>query len=270
MNSAKGFARDLSGLTDKVESRVKALIAKPTPNNIHDIRTSIRRIEASFNLLPKNVRKTKSVSAYLARAKSLFKTTSSIRDIDIVALHLKKYETITWIQELLKKNEHKRSQLLVAATRSARLFEKTPAPNVKASQISESKLAKRRKKLEKKFEKILRDQTSTMLFSPKPEQLHEFRKSCKMLRYTLEFESNKKRKKPLASLENLQTILGSMMDGYITLEHLSQASLGEAASQIIDQLNAAKDKDYAKFAAILKRRFEVEPAKHSQKSNKDA
>jgi CHAD domain-containing protein len=250
-------------MSDKLDSRVKALIAKPNSKNVHDMRTSIRRIEATFKLLPKDIRKRHTLSDYLTGAKSLFRATSPIRDIDIVKVNLRKFETITEISDLLKRNEEKRAHFLIAATRSAKRFEKIPPPRIRASQISESRLAKRRKKLVRRFEDNLREQIQIMLSNPKPEQLHDFRKNCKMLRYTLEIDSSKK--KLLMTLENLQTILGSLMDTYTTLQYVSESSLGETIAPIVDQLNSSKNRDYARFVSTLRRRFDTEPAKSSQK-----
>ena len=263
MNSTRNFAKSLSDSTDKLDSRLKSFLARPNVKSIHDVRTSIRRIEASFNLLPKNVRKKKIVSNYLTRTKSLFKATSPIRDIDIAEGKLGKFETIAGIPDLLKRNEERRAQLLGAAMKEAGRLEETPMPRIKQSQISESKLSKRRKKIEKKFEDILHDQIEDVLSNPKPEELHKFRKNCKMLRYTLELDSNKKKKKLEMTLEYLQTALGSVLDDYMTLGHLSP--LGDVAAPIVSELNMARDNDYAKFVAILKRRFGATVARSRSK-----
>ena len=265
MNSAKNFAKSLSGSTDKLDSKLKTFLAKPNVKNVHDVRTSIRRVEASFRLLPKNIRKKPNVSSYLTRTRILFKATSPIRDIDIAEGKLKKFETIAGILDLLKRNEEKRAQLLSVAMKAAGTLGKTPRPNIKPSQISESKLSRRRKKIERKFEDSLHDQIAVVLSNPKPEKLHEFRKNCKMLRYSLELDSNRKKKKLVATLEQLQTTLGSVLDDYMTLRFLSDSSLGDAAAPIVSELNAAKDKGYTKFDAILKREFRVEVAKSTSK-----
>ncbi len=262
MNSAKNYAKSLNGSTVRLDSRLKAFLARPNVKNVHDVRTSIRRIEASFNLLPKNIRKKQTVSNYLTRTKSLFRATSPIRDIDIADGKLRKFETIGGISDLLKRNEEKRMQLLSVAIKAAGTLDKTPKPRIKPSQISESKLSKRRKKIERKFEESLHDQMAVVLSNPKPEELHEFRKNCKMLRYSLELDSNKK-KKLEATLEYLQTTLGNVLDDYMTLGYLS--SLGEVASPIVSELNTAKDKDYAKFVAALKRKFGAKVAKSPSK-----
>ncbi|MGA2874235.1 MAG: CHAD domain-containing protein [Nitrososphaerales archaeon] len=251
MNSGKNLAKSLSESTDKLDSRLKSFLTRPDLKNVHDVRTSIRRIEASFNLLPKNIRKKKIVSNYLTRTKSLFKSTSPIRDIDIAEGKLRKFETTAGIPDLLKRNEERRAQLLGAAMKVAGTLEKTPIPRIKPSLISESKLSKRRKKIEKKFEDILHDQIAVVLANPKPDALHEFRKNCKMLRYTLELDSNKKKRRLETTLEYLQTTLGNVLDDYTTLGYL--APLGDKAAPIISELNMARDKDYTKFVAILKR-----------------
>lgn len=149
--------------------------------------------------------------------------------------------------------------------KSARSLERTPVPQIKASQISESKLARRRKKIERKFEDYLDHKVAIMLSNPTPEQLHDFRKNCKMLRYALEIDSNKKKEKLEATLEDIQTILGSVMDDYTTLRYLSESSIGEVVAPLVDELNAAKDREYTRFVRILKREFGKKVANSSNK-----
>ncbi|MDG6923929.1 MAG: CHAD domain-containing protein, partial [Nitrososphaerota archaeon] len=221
---------------------------------VHDLRTTTRRIEASLKLLPKDLRRSQAISRYLGHSKSLFKATSQIRDIDIIRVTLREFETIPEVSDLLKKNEEKRQHLLIACTRSARRFQNTKIPKIKTNMISESKLTKRKKKLVKRLVENLQVQSSVMLANPTLEELHEFRKNCKMLRYIVEIYLSKKEKRLLVTLKKLQTLLGSMMDAQATLQFLSQSS-SEAIGPIREQVNSARSNIYGKFNSLIRSRF---------------
>ena len=212
-------------------------------------------MEAMFGLLPKNIRKKQAVVDYLSHSRSLFKITSTIRDIDIVYGKIRKFEAIAGITNLLTENAEKRIQLLSVAMKSARALEKTAIPRIKASQMSESKLARRQKKVERRFEDYLDEKSAVMLSNPKPQQLHDFRIKCKLFRYTLEIDSGKKKKNLETTLQDIQTVLGSLMDDYTTLRYLSEYSLGDAVAPLVKEINTSKDRDYNRFASILKREF---------------
>ena len=67
----------------KVDTRLDNYLADPNENNIHDIRTSIRRLESAFLACPKQIRK-KKLSQFVNESKQLFKANSEIRDYDII------------------------------------------------------------------------------------------------------------------------------------------------------------------------------------------
>jgi hypothetical protein len=55
--SSKPFVKTLQGNMQRVDKRVNDYLADSNEGNIHGIRTAIRRVDASFRPLPKNVRK---------------------------------------------------------------------------------------------------------------------------------------------------------------------------------------------------------------------
>ena len=55
--SSKYFITKLQENTQRVDKRVNDYLADSNEGNIHDIRTAIRRIDASLRSLPKKVRK---------------------------------------------------------------------------------------------------------------------------------------------------------------------------------------------------------------------
>src|SRR5262245_12460004 len=76
------FSAKLQKLTSKVRKRLDAYIKNPDEKNVHDIRTALRTLRASLNLLPKKLRL--GYGAQIEQYKIFFRLTSRIRDLDIV------------------------------------------------------------------------------------------------------------------------------------------------------------------------------------------
>jgi CHAD domain-containing protein len=62
--SSKSFVKKFQQNKQRVENRVNDYIVNPTEENIHDVRTSIRRLDASFKLLPKKIRDSYDIRNY--------------------------------------------------------------------------------------------------------------------------------------------------------------------------------------------------------------
>ena len=67
----------------KVDNRVEEYAKDPNEENIHGIRTAIRRLEASYRSCPKQLQKRK-IKKYVGISKCLFRLNSEIRDFDII------------------------------------------------------------------------------------------------------------------------------------------------------------------------------------------
>jgi CHAD domain-containing protein len=68
----------------RVCDRLNNYISNPDDENIHNIRTAIRRLEASYICLPKNIRKRKVIKNYATFGKELFRINSEVRDCDVI------------------------------------------------------------------------------------------------------------------------------------------------------------------------------------------
>jgi CHAD domain-containing protein len=79
--------------TKELKIRVNDSLVNPTVESIHDVRTSIRRLDASFKLLPKKIRDSYDIRNYHGQYRQLFKINSEIRDIDIIYCRLIKYSS---------------------------------------------------------------------------------------------------------------------------------------------------------------------------------
>ena len=252
-------------MTEKLDTTVDALLSRPEEKTIHDIRTTSRRIQALTEILPKSIRKKTKVRTYLACARALFKTTTQIRDIDVVQSKLNRFEESPDVKQLLEEMKKTRENLLKATYKAADSLRKMGIPKFKANQISESKLSKRRKKILRKYQSILEKQMKVLLASPTLEKLHEFRKNCKMLRYTLELDSRKT--DPLMTqLVRIQGSLGVVMDVQATLNSLSGLSASEALEKIIADLTEQREKANEDYLA-MKSKLSSSLARLSSKRN---
>jgi CHAD domain-containing protein len=75
----------------KVNNRVGKYLKTPNAKQIHDVRTAIRRLDATYLILPKKNRTGSSLSDYVLKCKEFFKVNSEIRDLDIIYEKLQKY-----------------------------------------------------------------------------------------------------------------------------------------------------------------------------------
>jgi CHAD domain-containing protein len=85
------FLTSLSENLQSVNNRVSKYLKTPNAKQIHDVRTSIRRLDATYLILPKKNRTGSSLSDYVLKCKEFFKANSEIRDLDIIYERLQKY-----------------------------------------------------------------------------------------------------------------------------------------------------------------------------------
>ena len=188
----------------KVGKRLDDYIKDPNEENIHDIRTAIRRLEASYSASPKQIRK-KRIKEYVIISKRLFKLNSEIRDFDIILEKLNKEGQMAEQQlEILSKSlkRHKNTKLDKALSIAIEL-RNLNAPHLNNDNnlhdrcIMQQKLNKRHHKIVGKF--VCRMEKNFPIVinnSEKIEELHEIRKDSKKLRYLLELVlSNKDKNK---------------------------------------------------------------------------
>ncbi|MDE1876173.1 MAG: CHAD domain-containing protein, partial [Thaumarchaeota archaeon] len=82
------FLRKFKKISDNFCQKLEKYIADSNDENIHDIRVSIRRLETSYRILPKNIRKQERIREYVKYAKKLFKINAKIRDYDIICANM--------------------------------------------------------------------------------------------------------------------------------------------------------------------------------------
>ncbi len=237
----------------KVGKRVEEYAKDPNEENIHDIRTAIRRLEASYKSSPKRLQK-KKIKKYVGISKILFKLNSEIRDFDIILEKLSNEGQISEQQlEPIKKSlEREKDRKLGKALSVATDLKKLNVPHP-VKDTSLYKHNKTEKKLTRKYNKIVNgfasriEKNLPVVISDceRIDELHEIRKDSKKLRYLFELllrdggmgNENVDKKERLSGnkgddvhgvsgiigrLEKIQDMLGVIHDYDVTIAYLKK------------------------------------------------
>lgn len=220
---------------------------------MHDVRTSLRRLEACFTLLPKKERK--AIEKHIDAYKDFFKANSQVRDCDIIRQRIEEHKAEASVMAALVR---KRRSELGRALKIAGKIQKMKPLSLEAS---EKAIEKRTGQVVRKLTGRVKELLPVVISkSEEKELLHELRKDLKRLRYILEIlpaDSKAKYGKKLAKiiggdattrLEELQEVLGLIHDADITLEYLQQV---RGPAGIIEKENAFRDKLYRQFVGIM-------------------
>lgn len=206
---------------DKSKKRLEDYIQNQGPEQIHDLRTSIRRLEATYMIFPKFC-KTKKTDNFVARYKKFFKKNSSIRDFDVMIDRL----VINGIQKnsdvihyLTKRKEKKIKDILKDAKKLSHL-NKTKLKEIDSKRI----LAKYEKKIFSLIEEVQNLIPVVVSDESKITKLHYLRKLAKKLRYVLEIDPKKSYQYVIDSMKSFQELLGKIHDCDIVIDFLKKNS----------------------------------------------
>jgi CHAD domain-containing protein len=237
--------RNIQRVNNKLDDYLKA----PNEEHIHDIRTSIRRLRASYQSLPKSIRNKKKIKKFVAKSKELFSKNSKVRDYDIIFEMLSEYmssekapkheqqqlsQSSRAISNLLKSLETVRNRELTESKTLAVELRKLSVPKLGNNNIniSEKKLKKRFNNVVGKLANTIEKNYPVVLSSSKRLiELHEMRKDCKKLRYLLELlpidtdvknQEKDKVSQLMDELEKVQDMLGTIHDYDTTIAYIKK------------------------------------------------
>ncbi len=259
MTSTALFAKQFGKNAQRVKERLAAYVAEPeNDEKVHDVRTSLRRLEASFMLMPKKLRKRN--RQQLDAHKEFFKANSRVRDYDIIRGRIAARAQGELLAQLVADLDTKRMAEADKAVGVARAISALPAASLKGLNYSEleSRMEEVAGRLLGKVKKGL---PAVVANRRNVEELHRLRKDLKKLRYALEvmpggikIQYEKKVLKMLKGknaekrLKELQDELGTIHDMDITVQYL--ASLRTKAAAQVKQAEMAERNDL--FTKIVK------------------
>ena len=244
----KLFRKRFKKYLDNFYQELSEYISDPNEENIHDIRISIRRLEAVYRVAPKNVRKIKQIKKYVKLAKKLFKQNAKIRDLDIICKKFEtKYQNKT--NDLILNLKDLRIERVQKANKLALEVYRASIPKIPKSNLKE---------VEKRYDKILDEveleiQKNTIIVledEGKLEELHMLRKDFKKLRYSIELIS--KQSPGIKRLKNFQDVLGEIHDCDVIKDYLKKLGQDPNYNEIIEAENLERSKKYQKFVNLLK------------------
>jgi CHAD domain-containing protein len=224
--------RTLRELVTRLEAAITLTLAKPTAKSVHNLRTTIRRIEAQLELLsllpnlPRHAKREKTACKLLAK---LRRAAGRVRDLDAQRdLIESKSQEAYHLRSFLKHQRSKEADRLLDATykyqpkliRSLEDLLKAFSP-AESLPISPSRIA----------ELSLHWYTHNVpVTTETPDQLHSIRKSAKLARYMAESatESAKPPLKLARTFESLQQSGGHWHD-WLTLFNIADRELGTSS-----------------------------------------
>ena len=251
----KKFVNACKRNISRVSNKLDEYLASPDEKNIHDIRTSVRRLDACYKTLPKKIRNKKQVKTYMDKSRELFKINSQIRDFDVITDLIRKNNPENGNGNGVghTKFENRRASKLKEAKVVAVGLRKLPVPNVDKGSISAGKLTKRYNKLISNFgSRIQLTLPLVMTDADKVNELHEMRKDCKKLRYLLELvpygkSSNKNVSKLEEELQNMQDLLGAIHDCDAAVAYLKRQTKRQRQNDIIEHIVQERKRRYQDF-----------------------
>jgi CHAD domain-containing protein len=260
--TSKQFVTKMEENVKRVDNRVNDYIKDSNENNIHDIRTAVRRLDAAFRSLPKKLREKKMICKYITTSKRLFKINSQIRDYDIICEKLEKYSSEPIYTKLTDSLNRRRKTKLANAIKIALSLIDLPLPHISDNDIQSKKLEMRYNKVVCRLrERIELDLPVVLTNANKVKELHEMRKDCKKLRYLLELVphqnndsiDNREIHKTITELEDIQDMLGSIHDIDITIAYLKRVRHPNEVTHILHDEISERNKKYEDFIQFCKR-----------------
>lgn len=236
----------------KTSERLSAYLQDTNEKNVHDVRTSIRRLDAAFKILPKKTRQKTKMSKFASGLRKFFKTNNQIRDFDIISqkLILQQSDDHKQILQLIDK---RRKNKIADAKLQAESLQNLECPKINKDEITNTKLEKKFKKiLIKSIENIQELMPKVIKNSKFVEELHRLRKEYKKLRYVLELTEDPESSNFIKNLKQLQDILGSIHDIDITVDFLKKLPSKYKTDEIIKKENDSRMQMYQKFVELHK------------------
>ena len=264
-----------SELLNNIQINYQGTITNIDTEFLHDFRVAVRRTRAALSQL-KSVLPEDIASYYREFFSWLGTITSQTRDLDVYLLNFDNYKNsvpeqlkphLNPLHEFLIEKQKTAQQTLATELQSDYYLNTISAwqaylkqPITHPSKLSIKKLADKR--LKKNYQRVLAEGNAINDSSP-CEALHELRKSCKKLRYLLEFFQTLYDKDILKTfikaLKELQEVLGDFQDSSVQIQQLKAFSVEMhhltinqqsflAIDALINHLNQNKLNTRAKFS----------------------
>ena len=244
-NSA--FERKFRQNAKRAGRRLVTYLADPqNEENVHEVRTSVRRLDSTFSLLPKKVRTR--YRGRIEKYREFLRVSSRARDCDVIVGRVSTLGDLDTTDLQRKKRAE-----LARATRLARSLKPLRPMRLAQDDRRISKVAHRM------IERIGKGLPTVLSHSSKVEELHRLRKDFRKLRYILETVPAADRKRHMKKaaraagrdleLKELQALLGLIHDSDVTIKYLHGKP---GAGRILKKEIGSRKQLYQKFVRHMK------------------
>ena len=200
------------------KKRLEEYLSNPGEDQIHNLRTSTRRMEATYDALP-NSSKTPESKQFMSMTKSLFKKNSKLRDCDVMASMLLKFgvqKDSVPIRDL-EADKTKGLEATLAAAKNLTILD---VPEILATD-TEKTIRKHRRSILSLLDDVRAMLPVVARDESKVGELHSMRKKIKRLRYLLEDELDGDLVSGLLEeIKLIQEIMGDIHDYDITIQYV--------------------------------------------------
>lgn len=170
---------------DLFAKRLQEYLDNQGEEQVHNLRTSVRRLESTHGALPKSARTARS-KKYVMRAKSLFRRNGSLRDSDVIRSTLVRLG-VPSDSEPVADLSRGRGPALLDLLGDARKLAAARLPTMPPLD-PHAVAARRKRRIWLLFDAVRRKSQIMASDESKIKELHEMRKTVKNLRYLLEDE----------------------------------------------------------------------------------
>ena len=235
----------------RLNNRIIAYLKEQTPEQVHDLRTATRRLSATIELLPKNVRDTKRIRKHSQKIQKLISLNAKARDLDIIISRAIARKSDHEYARLAKKLENARGVALKPAIEFAASMTEAKQPSIRGKTLSNTDTQKRFNKIAKRLNsRITKRLPAVLEDANNKRELHRLREDLRMLRYAIEITGEKKSSKVLPLLRSWQEILGQIHDSDIVIDYLQHEEESPEARDLIRDELIERNKNYEIFASM--------------------
>ena len=264
MNAVDQIIKKHRKAENDLRLRIAKFIEDQSADNVHGIRTSARRMEAIFDLLPKSMRRKGKSKKYLRVLRKFFRSTAEIRDLDVVRQNLESYSSSPGAAKAIQVVMRERRNLLSGSLQLGRTLRKAKSPRIRKKGLSAKKLLNRRDKILGNLKTKLQEELPIVLADyRKIRELHDMRKECKKLRYTLELLPTKEDSELAASMRNWQAVLGTIRDIDVTEQFAEKKGLLKELEEVLTSLRISRSRMLESFGKSAKHELYTVPTDRS-------
>ena len=243
------YHKDLDKIQRSVNKRVRGYLKDQSADNVHDLRTAVRRLLACIKLLPGTTRRAKKTAKYVARYEKLLRLNAKVRDLDIIISRVAARSSDSGYAEFAKSLEDSRKAAAKPAIQSASSIGSARSLSIDEDEIPNLSLRGRFDKITKRLEaKIEKRLPLVLKDSSMKEELHRLREDARMLRYTIDLGGISKDSQAMIVLRSWQDLLGLIHDSDIVIQYLQNQKESPEIRDLLRDEFAERNKNYEKFA----------------------